>query len=357
MPTPPVAHDQAGLFGRQQALEASTSAGAFERARRAGLARVAHGVHTAEDLAVLDRRQRHLLEARALILSLGDEWCLARRTAAVLHGLPLLGRAPAEVQLTRPRTTRRVRSSTRHRHINVLLPSERTVVDELPTTTLARTVFDIARRESRRSAVVAMDAALGAGVPREEVEALLREHRGWPGCRQAQWACQFADGRAESPIESLGRTVCLEEGLPLFEPQVLVVVDGEPIARVDGLWRERLVVFEGDGAMKFDGIGVLPALLVRQERLREAGLPVVRAGWHDLIRRSSQWAAGARRELAENPGRLRPGVELISTVPTVRPLERTDHYTWPPLPVLPPRLSTQHAARRGPDTPSRRRVA
>ena len=341
MQLPPVAVDQAGLFSRQQALLAAPSEGAFQRALRDGsVISYARGVYGDAQLALPDRRTHHLLEARATILSLGDEWCVARRTASVLLGLPLLGRAPAEVQLTRARSTGTVRSSSRHRRINTLLAAERTVVAGLGTTTLARTVFDLARTESLRSGVVTADAALRSGLPREELVRVLDAHRGWPGVRRARQVLAFADGRSESPLESLGRLACLEEELPVFEPQVEVWLDGELIARVDGLWRDRLVVFEGDGALKFDGEGVLPALLVRQERLREAGLTVVRASWHDLTRRRKEWALGVRRELAESRGGLRPAVQLVSTEVRPTPLDRSDHYRWPPL----PRLSTEHAA-------------
>jgi hypothetical protein len=354
MQIPPVATDQAGLFSRQQALEALASEGALRRALRAGsITPYATGVYGEAQLARSDRRTRHLLEARAAILSLGDEWCVARRTAAVLLGLPLLGRAPSEVQLTRARSTTSIRSSSRHRRINALLEAERTLVDGLATTTLARTVFDLARTESLRSGVVTADAALRSGLPREELVRVLDAHRGWPGVRRARTALAFADGRSESPLESLGRLTCLEEDLPVFEPQVEVWLDGELIARVDGLWREQLVVFEGDGAMKFDGEGVLPALLMRQERLREAGLPVVRAGWHDLTRRRKAWALGARRDLTERAGRPRPDVQLVATRVRPTPLDRSDHYRWPPLPAL----STEHAALDTAHEPSARRVA
>ena len=110
-------------------------------------------------------------------------------------------------------------------------------------------MFDLARTESLRSGVVTADAALRSGLPREELVRVLDAHRGWPGVRRARTALAFADGRSESPLESLGRLTCLEEDLPVFEPQVEVWLDGELIARVDGLWREQLVVFEGDGAM------------------------------------------------------------------------------------------------------------
>lgn len=353
MQTPRLAAEQGGLFSRGQALEDGWTKGALDRALASGrtLALVP-GVHLdAQHLAGLSRRDMHLLSARAAVLGLGDAWYAARRTAAVLHGLPLLGRAPGEVQLVRARRQRSVRSSSRHRQINGLEPWETTVVDGIPTTTLARTVFDLARRESFRSGVVVADAALRAGLDRDELRAVLDAHRGWPGTRRARQVVDFADGRSESPLESQFRVTCSEEGLPVFEPQVQVWLHGELIARVDGLWREHLVVFEGDGAVKFrdDPDDAVPALLVRQERLREAGLPVVRGFWRDQ-RRREQWAQGVRRALADNPGRLRPGVELRSTPLRVVPLDRSDHYRWPPLPLVyatPRSAAAERALRRG----------
>jgi hypothetical protein len=339
---PPVAYDQHGLFTREQAAVAGFSKGAVDRLLASGrLLALAPGVYgAAPHIEGLVRRDRHLLEARALVLAHGDSWHLARRTAAVAYGLPLLGRAPAAVQLTRNRTTSRVRSSSRHRHINGLSDAERTVCEGLPVTTLARTVFDIARRETLRSALVVTDAALRAGLRSLDVMALVDLHPRWPGVGKVRRVLAFADGRAESPLESLGRLTCLEEDLPVFEPQVEVLVDGELIARVDGLWWDRLVVFEGDGGMKFDRAGVLPALLTRQERLREAGLPVVRASWDDVTRRRGQWAQGARQELADNPGRPRANVTLRSTSVRITPLDASDHYRWPPLVSPTPRSET-----------------
>ena len=57
------------------------------------------------ELRRLIEEDKDLSVRTSAILSLGDEWCVARRTAAVLLGLPLLGRAPTEVQLTRARST------------------------------------------------------------------------------------------------------------------------------------------------------------------------------------------------------------------------------------------------------------
>lgn len=334
MDAPRITQDQDGLFTRAQASAAGWSKGALDRAvARGSLVALACGVYAeASVLTELTRRERHLREAHATILSLGDQWRVARRTAAILHGLPLLGTAPAQVQLTRPRTTRLVRSSSRHRHINGLADHETVRLHGLPSTSLVRTVFDLARHESFRSGVVVADAALRAGMPLDDLRAVLDEHRSWPGSRRACAVLAFADGRAESPLESLGRVTCLEEGLPVFEPQVEVWQDGELIARVDGLWRDALVVFEGDGALKFTEAGVLPALLDRNERLRDTGLDVVRAGWPDVTRTRKRFAGRVADRLASGATRrLAPGVVLVSTRVRPQPLSTEDHYRWPPL--------------------------
>lgn len=339
MRIPPVARDQGGLFTRAQATEHEWSKGSLDRALACGrLVALAPGVLVpAEHLAPLSRRDRHLLEARALILAYGDQWHLARRSAAVAHGLPLLGRAPAEVQLSRPKRGAS-QSPSRHRRVLTLQAADTCELDGLPCTSLARTVFDLARTESFRSGVVVADAALRSGLSRDELMDVIARHRGWPGSRRARDVVAFADGRAESPLESLGRVTCLEEQLPVFEPQVRVLVDGIEVARVDGLWREQLVVFEGDGALKFDGVGVLPALLERQEGLHDARLVVVRAGWADLTQRRPAFAARVRRRFDERGGvQLPTWVQLVASEVRSTPLSRADHYLWPPLPSATPR--------------------
>lgn len=342
MQTPRIAQDQYELFSRAQALEDGWSKGALDRALAAGrLVALAPGVYVDAETLEGDRRSRHLLEARALVLAHGDAWHLARRSAAVLHGLPLLGPAPSQVQLTRDQPPNHAHAASRHRRVHRLLPEEVTLLDGLPTTSPARTVYDIARAESFRAGLVVADGALRAGVPRAQLLAVLASHPRWPGSRRARAVMLFADGRAETPLESLGRATCLEHGLPVFEPQVEVWLDGELVGRVDGLWREGLLVFEADGALKFTGAGVLPDLLTRQERIRDTGLDVVRAGWGDVTRRRAAFAARARARLGDRAGvRLRPGVELVSTLVRPVPLDTTDHYRWPPLPSATPRPLT-----------------
>lgn len=273
---------------------------------------------------------RALYETRLLAeqLHLGPDWYANRRAAAVVHGLPLLGRPPTQPLHVRDRRNATERSSSRYRHLSGLPPCERTAVKGIRVTTLPRTVFDISRREAFRSSVIVADAALRTGMSRAHLQACVDRHPRWPGLRAATRVIAFADGRAETPLESLGRVACVNQALPVFEPQVEVWVGNRMIARVDGLWRDQLLVFEGDGDVKFKE-GADLTLIGRQEGLRITGLDVLRADWPELYSRQEAFAHRVRTRFAERThARLAPGVRLVSTTVRPLPLSAEDHYRW-----------------------------
>ena len=70
---------------------------------------------------------------------------------------------------------------------------------------------------------LALDKALHEGwVSYDDLEAVLRMCWNWPGIRRAQRAVRLADGRAESPLESVSRLVMRAVHLPMPEPQTWV---------------------------------------------------------------------------------------------------------------------------------------
>jgi hypothetical protein len=331
MDYPPEARLQDGLFSRQQARAAGWSKGQVDRAIANGeLTPLRPGILIPTlELEQRHGRERYETQLRADLLGLGDPWHAARRTAAVVHGLPLLGRPPGTSLLTRPPASATERSHSRFRRLADLPTCERAVVRGIRTTSLARTVFDLSRSESFPAAVVATDGALRYGMAPQALTAVLGRHPTWPGVRAARAVAAFADGRAESPLESLARVACLQQGLPVFEPQVEVWLEDRFLARVDGLWREHLLVFEGDGALKFTAGGVLPALLGRQEVVRDTGLDVVRADWDDVHTGQRPWAGRVRARMAGAAGRrLAPGVRLVSTRVRVQAPGDGVRYRW-----------------------------
>jgi hypothetical protein len=315
VPDPPDLPGQRSLFTASQAQAAGWTSAQLETAvRREELSIVARSVYAPTDLvASLPDVERHLLDVRAAILSAGPGWHAARRSAALLHGLPLIGRTPVAAQLLRD-VRGRGKGRDRHERIARLPTTQRQVVDDVPVVSVARTVVDMARQEGFRNGLVAADAALRKGSTREELRAVLAGQRRWPGVVVARAVVRAADGRAESPGESVTRAALYLEGLPPGEPQVEVWRYGAFVARVDLLLAEQLLVVESDGAIKFTGAGVLPALLERQESIRDCGLEVVRTSWGETFKDTRVFGDRMRDRIAAAPmRRLAPGVRLVPT--------------------------------------------
>jgi very-short-patch-repair endonuclease len=164
------------------------------------------------------------------------------------------------------------------------LPEEhRTLLYNLPVTTAARTVADLARTLPFTDAVVAADSALrGQKTTQKEMDQVLRGCERWPGVRQARRVVEFADERAESPLESAARVVFHQFGL---DPPELQVTIRTPRAafRVDFCWPARLLVAEADGLVKYGVRGDLIRQLERDRLLRDAGYKVAHFTWEELF--------------------------------------------------------------------------
>lgn len=131
----------------------------------------------------------------------------SHETAAQLWGVPTLWRRGPAVHVTRQR---RSQGTARYPGVQVhharLDPADVTVHCGVPVTTVARTVVDLARGRSFRAGVVAADAALRMRrCTREELQAVARACRRWPGVMRARDVAGFADPRAASPLESISR--------------------------------------------------------------------------------------------------------------------------------------------------------
>ena len=188
----------------------------------------------------------------------------------------------------------------------------------VPATSLARTVVDVARRHPLRTGLVVADAALRRGMePAAAAEVLSRSSRR-PGARRAAEALRLGDGRAENPLESLGRWAVHELGLPVFEPQVEVRDEhGRFLARVDGAWKEERTVLELDGRGKYDRPGALIEEKQREDLLRDYGLQVGRRLGGRLDATARVRRPGASRVRAGG-SRLRPAPRHLGLHPSQR---------------------------------------
>lgn len=155
-----------------------------------------------------------------------------------------------------------------------------------------------------------------------ELDAELRRCQGWPGARAARAVGALADGRAETPLESITRWAVHDLGLPPPETQIEVLApDGTPVALVDFLWRDLRTVGEADGLLKYDTPGAGRREKVREHALERCGLQVVRNVWADV------WHAGPRAEYGDRLLAAFARAPLLHPVPGVR-------YRRPPLEEL-----------------------
>lgn len=284
-------------FTRAEARALGWSDAAFSRAVRSGRLqrlRRGHFCRTPAD-AVLAATAA----ARAVTGSV-----ISHRSAALVHGLPLVGTPPPVPELTvAPRGHVDVPGAHLYR---ATLPAEHVaLVGASAVTSVARTLVDLARHRPTATAVAAMDAALHQRlVTVEELRDVLRLCWNWPRIPRASRAVALTDARAESPLESVSRLVIARLRLPPPRPQVLIVdPDGIVIARVDFYWDEVGVAGEADGALKYGEREDLLAEKARQEAAEDLGLHFVRWGWDQAVHRPR--LLGARLVAGFERGRAR----------------------------------------------------
>jgi hypothetical protein len=170
----------------------------------------------------------------------------------------------------------------------------------LPVTTAARTVVDLARTLPFTDGVVVADSALHAEkTSKPELLRIMQACARWPGVQEARRVVEFADDRAESPLESAARVVFDRVGLE--PPELQVTIHGPGFAfSVDFLWRRQQVLAEADGLVKYNDRKDLLAERERDHLLREAGYTVVHFTWQELFRTPEAVIARIRRSLAVN---------------------------------------------------------
>jgi hypothetical protein len=204
-------------------------------------------VYSLVPVALLSREGRWI----AAVLACGPGAALSHRSAAALHGLREFGGARIEVTVPK-------RSSRRHAGIQLhrsttLAPTDITRVNNIPVTTVARTLIDLADVIGRRPLERAFDQAevleafdlvalqdqLARNVGRHKavgiVRAVLNEH-------------YVGTTLTESEFEEAFLGLVRQLGLPQPEVQAwLDLGDGGSMVKADFLWRAQRVVVETDG--------------------------------------------------------------------------------------------------------------
>jgi Protein of unknown function (DUF559) len=211
----------------------------------------------------------------------GKQALVAGTSAAALLGAEWVDpRTPAELITDRKRPPPLIVARD-----ETLLAGENVLVDGVPVTSPARTVFDLRRRPGLTAAVIRIDAlARATGVCAEDVYPLMERHRGARGMKQLRRVLPLVDAGAESPQETRTRPVLIRGGLP--RPQTQIVVRnmwGAVLARIDMGWEEWLVGVEYDGAQHWTDPQIRANDIDRTAELERRGWRLVRVS-ADLLR-------------------------------------------------------------------------
>ena len=185
-----------------------------------------------------------------------------------------------------------------------MLPDDHvTTVLGIPVTTVARTVTDLSRTSGFMAGVVAADSALYKhAAVKVEFAIVLRDCVQWRGIVRARQVLDFADGRAESALESVARVRFAQYRIP--PPGLQVNIRGAQgfIGRADFCWDEYRTIAEADGALKYEeqGRARARAQLARDEKFHDAGWGTFHFTWREIYHEPAPTIDRLRRTFTRN---------------------------------------------------------
>ncbi|AZG48236.1 hypothetical protein [Gordonia insulae] len=243
--------------------------------------------------------ERYRATVVAASLNGGPKRTASHVSAAAMHRIPLLRPDLTTVHFTSVTTGKTIKRGVVHQA--ALRDSDIEIVGDIPVTSRARSICDVARTGTFAQGVCVLDSGLHLGVPMyeiaEQVEHLRRHH----GIAMLRSALASANGLSESIGETVSRLVLGDNPLipsPDLQVAIPLDVDGTRMtARGDFGWRDvdgvLRVVGEFDGRIKYHRSNPfgdrLPEEVIYEEKVREdairaTGPLVVRWTWSDSMR-------------------------------------------------------------------------
>jgi predicted transcriptional regulator of viral defense system len=288
-----LADRQHGVVARRQLLEAGLTGKAVRGLRERGwLVPLHRGVY-----AVGHRRLRREAYWLAAVLASGPGSALSHRDAAALHGLRPSNRATVDVT-TADRGHADRPGITLHRA--VLDAADRTTLDAIPVTTVARTLVDLADTLAPDHLAKALSEAERLNVldltALEQARARTRGRRGSADRALRAALAEHAHLGAtltRSSLEDAFRALLRQAGLPA--PRTNAALHGH---EVDALWPDQRLVAELDGYAFHHGRRAFQDDRAKDAALAARGYLVVRFTHDDVVRRGGHVAATLRQLLA-----------------------------------------------------------
>lgn len=255
--------------------------------------------------------ERFRLRSVAFGLGARPNVFLTGASAQAILRLPSVIDPPEQVVAVRPKPTNSGTNLSVHAHARtgLLLPAHRWMRDRVRVVSAEYAAVDVARHSPPTEGLVIVDAVLRSGTPRDRLARIVDDMPFYPGIDQARWAVVHGDGRAESPLESLGRLAFLEAGLAAPLSNVWID-DGHRWFRVDHLLPDSGVVLEGDGGLKVNGRPdahrIVRDQVVRESRIRARGFALERYDFPMAMRSRGSIVDLALRAARQQIGRTLP---------------------------------------------------
>jgi predicted transcriptional regulator of viral defense system len=239
-----LAERQHGVVGLSQLCGLGLSAsGVRKRAARGRLHRIHRGVYAVGHSKLTGRG--HWMAA---VLAGGPKAVLSHRSAAGLWGLRSDNRLKTDVSLPSPSARARPGIEV-HRSVT-LTNEDRTSVDGIPCTTLARTLVDLGDVVNRRSVERAVEQA---DVLRlfdlHEVQRAIERAGPRRGTGLLSSVLENLNGPTltASELEEAFLALCRETPLPTPEVNAWMTLEDGSAIKVDFLWRNERLAVETDG--------------------------------------------------------------------------------------------------------------
>ncbi len=280
-----LAAGQHGVITRRQLLDAGLGSRTIERrVERGQLRRLYRGVYL-----FADSRPSHRGQWLAAVLACGESAVLSHSSAASLWGLAGI-RHPIHVSSASGRGQPGLTV-----HEGGIGPADRAVVDRIPVTTVARTLFDYAEQVDEEALRKAFEEADRLRIlEMGEIEAVCARSPGRRALRAIRRMIDsaVAPDQTRSPLEDRVVALCHEYGLP--SPATNVHLLGH---EVDALWPSRRLVVEADSYEFHRHRAAFERDRARDAARQVEGYRVIRLTHRRLDREPAKVAAELRRLL------------------------------------------------------------
>jgi predicted transcriptional regulator of viral defense system len=224
----------------------------------------------------------------AAVLACGPGAVLSHRSAAALWGLQGDGRA--KVDVTAPgRRGRMPAGIAAHRH-GALDAPDRAKVNDIPCTSLARTLLDVAAVSPHLVGGAVAQAEVLRVFDLAAVQDVLSRSRRRRGVARLRRALSAYDPRWERTRSGLERdflALCARSKLPPPEVNAFLIIDGHRL-EPDFLWRDARLIVETDGRQFHDTPSAFERDHQRELRLTLAGWRVSHYSWHQVLDRPDE---------------------------------------------------------------------